>query len=100
MPVMPSAAMIVPQHRVGDRAVHQRVGRKGRVHAQHMLHGQIIGAVIGDVVEGDEQAEGGERKAHDDLGVAGHQHGKPPSLHLPQRVSLASAPWQSGESDA
>src|SRR5262249_10206653 len=46
----------------------------GRVHADHVLHEEIVRAVIGDVVEGNEQAEGGEHKAHHDLGVACNQH--------------------------
>ena len=68
----------LPQHGIGDRPVHQRIAGEGRVHAQHMLHEQIVGAVIGEVVEGDEQAEGSEREAHHDLGVARDQHERAP----------------------
>jgi hypothetical protein len=62
---------------------------KGRVHAHHVLHEQIIRAVIGDVVEGDEQAEGREHEAHDDLGVARDQHGAPLTFLVIARLGRA-----------
>src|SRR6185312_12110959 len=68
-----------PEHRIGDRPVHQRVAGISRVHAHHVLHEQVVRAVIGYVVEGDEQAKGGKHQAHDDLGIARDQHDKPGS---------------------
>ena len=69
-----------------DLGVGERTRRITTVHARQgtSTREQIVGAVIGEVVEGDEQAEGGEREAHGDLGVARDQHGSPsPSCHCP-----------------
>src|SRR6516165_10113107 len=63
-----------------------------------MLHEQIVRAVVGDVVEGDEQAEGGEHKAHHDLGVPRDEHGAASFALAAQRASLASVSRQTGVS--
>ena len=47
----------LPQRRIRDRPVHQSVAGEGRVHAHHVLHEEIVRAVVGEVVEGDDQAE-------------------------------------------
>src|SRR5262245_3178689 len=63
-----------------------------------MLYEQIVPAVVSDVVEGDEQAEGGEHKAHHDLGVPRDEHGAASFVLAAQRASLASLSRQTGVS--
>ena len=42
-----------------------------------MLHEEVVRAVVGEIIEGDKQAEGREAKSHRDFGVTGDQHWSP-----------------------
>ena len=62
------------QGRIGDRAVADPGMGKNGIHRQHVLHEGKIGAVVGDIAEGDQAGVQRQRRDQHDLGDAHCDH--------------------------